>query len=481
MRYQLKFPLWTLLCFLTATVVSCKKPDIKGEEITVQQVNVSFRDTQVKIPMGDSSYTKTAATVDIPLRIALSDAAPSRFNVGITVNYDTINQMIANNTLPDGVLLAPENYQLPSLVDVPFGQDHASFTLKVDLAIFEKYYGKTLALGIELTDPTKQNKLDATKKIVVVQISTTGIVPIDQIHYVYFSDAGKTISVPVEKPKNYTMTPGVLQVPLNVSYTSTAGVGFYLKLSPNQDTIAKLIAANALPGAVGVTAADFSLPDSITFRDFNNNLSFPVGVKLAALRANPGKKIALAVDLITPSVYKLDSAKRTIVMVVDAEGLKYNPYSGTPLQLPVAVGASVTIKAADFDLGGEGWGYHDNTDANIPGTYRPNEGVDIENSGGNIGFTADGEWLQYTVASSVTGDYDIGIALGTPNDGDRGVHVEVDGVNQTGRIAFTKTGDWSAWVYSHGTLHLTPGKHLVRFVWETGDTNLRDFVFTRKN
>jgi len=481
MRYQFKFPLWTLLFFLAATVVSCKKPDIKGEEITVQQVNVAFKDTQVKIPMGDSSYTKTAATVDIPLRIALSDAAPSRFNIGITVNYDTINQMIANNTLPDGVLLAQENYQLPTLVDVPFGQDHAEFTLKVDLAVFEKYYGKTLALGIELTDPTKQNKLDAAKKIVVVQISTTGIVPIDQIHYVYFSDAGKTINVPVERPKNYTMTPGVLQVPLNVSYTSSAGIGFYLKLSPNQDTIAKLIAANALPGTVGVTAADFSLPDSITFRDYNNNLSFPVGVKLAALRANPGKKIALAVDLITPSVYKLDSAKRTIVMVVDAEGLKYNPYSGTPLQLPVAIGASVTIKAADFDLGGEGWGYHDNTDANIPGTYRPNEGVDIENSGGNIGFTADGEWLQYTVESSVSGDYDIGIALGTPNDGDRGVHVEVDGVNQTGRIAFTKTGDWSAWVYSHGMLHLTPGKHLVRFVWETGDTNLRDFVFTRKN
>jgi Carbohydrate binding module (family 6)/Domain of unknown function (DUF1735) len=481
MNYQFKFPLWTLLALLAATVVSCKKPDIKGEEITVQQVSVSFKDTQVKIPMGDSSYTKTAATVDIPIRIALSDAAPSRFNIGITVNYDTVNQMIANNTLPDGVLLAQENYTLPTLVDVPFGQDHAAFTLKVDLAVFEKYYGKTLALGIELTDPTKQNKLDATKKIVVVQISTTGIVPIDQIHYIYFTDAGKTINVPVERPKNYTMTPGVLQVPVSVSYSSSAGVGFYLKLSANQDTIAKLIAANALPGTVGVTAADFSLPDSITFRDYNNNLSFPVGVKLAALTANPGKKIALAVDLITPSVYKLDSAKRTMVVVVDAAGLKYNPYSGTPVQLPAAVGAAVTIKAADFDLGGEGWGYHDNTDANIPGTYRPNEGVDIENGGGNIGFTADGEWLKYTVESSVTGDYDIAIALTTPNPGDRGVHVEVDDVNQTGRIAFDNTGGWGNWVYFHGTLHLTPGKHLVKFVWETGDTNLRDFIFTRKN
>jgi hypothetical protein len=476
-----KFPNWTLLALLAVTIVSCKKPDIKGEEITVQQVKVAFRDTQVKVPMGDSSYTKNAATVDIPLRIALSDAAPSRFDIGITVNQDTINQMIANNTLPDGILLAPENYILPTLIDVPFGKDHAEFTLKVDLAVFEKYYGKTLALGIELKDPTKQNKLDAAKKVVVIQISTTAIVPVDQIHYVYFADAGKTISVPVDRPKNYAISPGLLQVPLNVNYTSAAGKGFYLKLSPDQDTIAKLIAANALPGTVGISASDFSLPDSITFRDYNNALSFPVSVKLSALTANPGKKIALAVNLINPSVYKLDSAKRTMVIVIDANGLKYNPYSGNALQLPAAVGASVTLKAADFDLGGEGWGYHDNTDANIPGTYRPAEGVDIEGNGANIGFTADGEWLKYTVESSVTGDYDIAIAITTPNGGDRGLHIEIDDVNQTGRIPFTSTGGWGNWIYLHGTLHLTPGKHLVKFVWETGDTNLRDFIFTRKN
>lgn len=481
MIHNIKFPLWSLLSFLAVAVVSCKKPDIKGEEISLQQVNVSFKDTEVKIPGGDSSYTKTAATVDIPLRIALSDAAPARFNIGITVNSDTINQMITNGSLPEGVLLAPENYVLPGIVDVPFGKDQVEFTLKVDLAVFEKYYGKTLALGVELTDPTKNNKLNAAKKIVVVQISTTSIIPIDQIHYVYFADAGKTIVVPADRAKNYAIGPGTLQVPLNVSYTSTAGKGFYLKLSPNQDTIAKLIAANALPGVEGLTAADIVLPDSITFKDYNNTLSFPVTVKLAALGNHPGKKVAIAVDLITPSVYKLDSAKRTMVMVVDPEGLKYNPYSGTALQLPAAVGASVTIKAADFDLGGEGWGYHDNTDANIPGTYRPAEGVDIEGNGANIGFTADGEWLQYTVEAPATGDYDVAIAIATPNPGDRGVHVEVDGVNQTGRIQFDNTGGWGNWVYFHGTLHLTPGKHLVKFVWETGDTNLRDFIFTRKN
>lgn len=471
-----------LLSYFAATTVSCKKPDIKGEEITVQQVGVAFKsnDGQVKIPAGDSSYTKTSTTVDIPLRIALSDAAPARFDIGITVNADTVNGMIARDAIPDGVLLGQEDYVLPNLINVPFGQQEAVFMLKVNLATFEKYYGQTLAVAVELTNPTKSNKLDETKKIVVVQINTTSIVPIDQIHYAYFADAGKKTEVPAARNKNYTVGIGVIQVPLTVSYTSTAGKSFYLRVKPNQDTLAKLVAENALPGTEILTADDLILPDSIAFKDFNNSISFPLTVKLAALTRYAGKKVALAIDLTEPSIYKVDTTRNTMVVVLDATGLQYNPYSGTPLQLPAGIGASVNLKAADFDLGGEGWGYHDNDDTNRGGTYRTSEGVDIEGGGENIGFTAPGEWLQYTVESPVTGDYDMAINITTPNT-TGSVRIEVDGVNQTGSVPYTPTGGWGNYVYIHTTLHFTPGKHLVRFVWEAGDTNLRGYIFTRKN
>ncbi|RFS21827.1 DUF1735 domain-containing protein [Chitinophaga silvatica] len=476
------FSLPLLLAFVAIANQSCKRDDIKGEQINVQKVNAALSSNNgvISIPAGDTSYTKDALTVDIPMSIQLSDAAPSRFDIGIGVNNDTINNMIANGTLNNAVLLSAEEYSLPYLINIPFGVDKATFSLKVNLGAFEKYYGKNLVVAVELKDPSKNNALDEKKKTVIVQISTTAIVPIDQIHYVYFTDYGKTISVPVDKPKNYTVGIGILQVPLSVSYTSTAGKSFYLKLSPNQDTVSKLITAGALPNTVALTGADITLPDSIAFKDFNNSLSFPVNVNLSSLLVNPGKKAALAIDLIDPSVYKLDSARRTMVVVVDPEGLKYNPYYGTPLQLPAAIGSSVTLKAADFDLGGEGWGYHDGTPNNIPGTYRPNEGVDIENNGGNIGFTENGEWLKYTIEAPVDGEWDIAIAITTPNGGDRGLHVEIDDVNQTGRIPFTSTGGWGNWTYLHGTLKMTAGKHLMKFVWETGDTNLRDYIFTRK-
>ncbi|MFY0255322.1 carbohydrate-binding protein [Chitinophaga sp. 30R24] len=482
MKQKIKLPIWTLSGLLAFATTSCKKPNIKGEEISVQQVSVAFnaKDGQVKIPDGENSYSKNAATVDVPLEIKLSDAAPAIFDIGITVNTDTVAAMIANNTLSDAVLLSQENFTLPYLVTVPFGAETASFSLKVNLSAFEKNYGKKLAVAVQLSGPTKNNMLDATKRIVVVLISTTDIIPVNQIHYVYFQDAGKTINVPDVKVKNYAVGPGTLQVPVSVSYTSTAGKSFYLHVKPNADTLSRLIAAGGLPGVEALNAADFTLPDSIAFKDFNNSLSFPVNISLSALLQHAGKKVALALDLTDPSVFKLDSTKRTLIVVADPGGLKYNPYSGTALPLSAAVGSPVTIKAADFDLGGEGWGYHDNDPANRGGTYRMQEGVDVENNGGNIGFTANGEWLKYTVESPVDGDYDVGIALSTPNSPGN-VHLEVDDVNQTGQIPFTNTGGWSNWNYVHGTIHLTPGKHLVKFVWEAGDTNLKDFVYTRKN
>ena len=480
---KIKFPLWTLLSFLAVTAVSCKKPDIKGEEIAVQRVNVSFntRDGQIKIPDRDTGYTKTASTVDVPLQVTLSDAAPARFDIGVTVNNDTVNKMIADNVLPDAVLLPDDAFTLPNLVDVPFGAGHAEFTLKVNLAVFEKYYGKTLVLAVELSDPTKNNTLDAAKKTVVVQINTTSIIPVNEIHYIYFSDAGKSIPIPGAK-KNYTVGVGILTAPVSLSYTSTAGKSFYVKVKPNTDTIAKLIADGTLTNTEALTADDFTLPDSVVFNDFNNSVNMPLIVKLPALLAHGGKKVAIALDLADPSIFKIDSAKRTMVLVIDPSGdLQYNPYSGTPIEFPVTAGVSINVKATSFDLGGEGWGYHDNSPSNEGGNFRTGEGVDTENDGNNIGHTNDGEWLNYTIHCAVEGDYDVAVEVASPNDNAGPVHFELDGVNVTGAITLANTTDWQKYAMFRGTMHIPAGKHILRFVWERANANMRGYTFTRKN
>ncbi|CAN0489300.1 unnamed protein product, partial [Ectocarpus sp. 8 AP-2014] len=60
-----------------------------------------------------------------------------------------------------------------------------------------------------------------------------------------------------------------------------------------------------------------------------------------------------------------------------------------------------SLQAEDFDDGGEGVAYHD-TNATNEGTsmLRKGEGVDLERIGDtvvNVGWTAPGEWISYTV------------------------------------------------------------------------------------
>ena len=75
------------------------------------------------------------------------------------------------------------------------------------------------------------------------------------------------------------------------------------------------------------------------------------------------------------------------------------PYSGTPAALPGQVNAET------FDNGGEGVAYHDTTPGNAGGQVRSTD-VDIEPSsdgGFDIGWTAPGEWVNYTVNVAAAG------------------------------------------------------------------------------
>src|SRR6266852_3106731 len=79
------------------------------------------------------------------------------------------------------------------------------------------------------------------------------------------------------------------------------------------------------------------------------------------------------------------------------------PFSGSPASVPG------TIQAEDFDEGGEGVAYHDTTPGNSGGQYRGTD-VDIElcaNGGYDLGWTAPGEWLNYTVNVAAPGSYTV--------------------------------------------------------------------------
>lgn len=150
--------------------------------------------------------------------------------------------------------------------------------------------------------------------------------------------------------------------------------------------------------------------------------------------------------------------------------------------------ATCEIKAVDFDLGGEGVAYHDNSSNNEGGNnYRKNngdnngEGPDI---GGDmsIGWTNGGEWLKYTVDVAETGVYRMDIELTVNQGGGANYHFEVDGENETGSLWVRDNGSWGDfyWYNNNVLIKLTKGRHVFRFVLETGGFNFRAFRFTHR-
>ena len=112
------------------------------------------------------------------------------------------------------------------------------------------------------------------------------------------------------------------------------------------------------------------------------------------------------------------------------------PYLGTFATIPG------TIQAEDFDLGGEGQTFHDNTSANLGNSYRLNEAVDIEvrpDNGFQIGYVATGEWVQYSVNVKQAGIYRIDTYTASTNGG--GVYSFKIGKISTVAKTVPKTGD----------------------------------------
>ncbi|MDR3245956.1 MAG: carbohydrate-binding protein [Prevotellaceae bacterium] len=153
------------------------------------------------------------------------------------------------------------------------------------------------------------------------------------------------------------------------------------------------------------------------------------------------------------------------------------------------------VNPSDFDLGGEGVGFHDSNTSHDPGSgganYRPSRGdtqsaaMDTEGDGGNIGYTNAGEWLAYTVDVMNEGDYEIDWYISVNGD-NASCRIEVDGVSSD-VYKLENNNNWSDWRYycernsiNPPKFHLTVGKHKVMYYFSGGDHNYNGLRFTYK-
>jgi len=159
------------------------------------------------------------------------------------------------------------------------------------------------------------------------------------------------------------------------------------------------------------------------------------------------------------------------------------PYGGTALGIPG------TIEAANYDVfeGGKGQNitYFDVTTANS-GNFRMDEYVDAYtdiNEGNTVGNIASGEWLEYTVDVTQSGLYSLAFRYASGNPAGGGpFHLEVDGRVVSGDISVPSTSStvWTLWATKTVTdIPFTPGKHVLRVGFTSGEFNLGRLTFAR--
>jgi endonuclease/exonuclease/phosphatase family metal-dependent hydrolase len=145
-----------------------------------------------------------------------------------------------------------------------------------------------------------------------------------------------------------------------------------------------------------------------------------------------------------------------------------SPFKGSPFALPG------TISAADFDHGGQGVAYYDDSAGNSGSTYRQTD-VDLQGAsigGYNVGWTAAGEWLKYTVNVSSAGTYNVSLRVAALSS--NSMQVTVGGAS--GTFAVPNTGDWQSWTTVTVPIALAAGQQVMTVRFTTGGVNLHSIA-----
>ena len=155
----------------------------------------------------------------------------------------------------------------------------------------------------------------------------------------------------------------------------------------------------------------------------------------------------------------------------DVYSVGEGPYSGTPAAIPG------TVLAADYDTGGQGLAYNVTSVNGTANSYRP-DGVDLEactdmGCGYDVGWTATGQWFNYTVDVATAGTYTVSLQLASPYGTTDALHIaNAAGTNLSGPIAAPDTGGWQDWAASTTTVTLPAGVQTLTLYQDDNGWNI---------
>jgi hypothetical protein len=165
--------------------------------------------------------------------------------------------------------------------------------------------------------------------------------------------------------------------------------------------------------------------------------------------------------------YNVNDGKITVPVNITNTKYGYRVYV-TPIipQAPykdVAAAIPGKIEVENYDVGGSGKSFLDKDDDNKGGEYRE-DAVDIVKGGSGyaIGYTQEGEWLEYTVKVAEAGEYGLSVSYATSSE-NTGVKLYVDDKVIKDDVVFPQGADWETYsTYDAGKVNLDAGDHVLK-------------------
>lgn len=178
--------------------------------------------------------------------------------------------------------------------------------------------------------------------------------------------------------------------------------------------------------------------------------------------------------------YKGILTKSVVILPDFSEIVAQAPFLGEPMTIPG------TIQFENYDLGGQSVSFNDNDFVN-EGKYYREDGVDVVAIGDSlhpedyaIGYTAKGEWLEYTVniESNDQFFYKASVASGLEHSGFR---LFLDGKAISDTIEIPQGESWDVYTTVDGRLiaPMTAGEHVLRVAITGSYANLNWIKFAK--
>lgn len=345
-------------------VYSCRKSKI--EDLTLPDPNTRSI-TGEGIVAGkvsiDNEYVK------VPFKISLTGVAEEAFQVGLTLNNDTVAQLINNGTITNAVLMPSTAVEYPNVINVAYGTDNSEGIAIVRRSVLERNYGKKVVFALKLSAPGKGNKIAAGKSTIMVIINTSDLLKSTDLHYLTFKNAG---IYNVVYQGDYIVGPAGVTIPLIVNLENQPSTAFNIKIKENIDTVSTLVGNGTLPAdAIHLAAKDYNVDTLVRFATGASSavvrLQIPWPVFDANIVAN--KKFAFAFSISEANNHVIHPTKSKLIVVVDPNvnldnnsyitgngtGLTARYYTNTQLDPDDGRAPFVTRIDQQINFNGDGW------------------------------------------------------------------------------------------------------------------------------